>query len=87
MDAPYFSELAAVSVRRLAWTMGANMGQAVVVRHFTVKNPPPYRLFRKFQIFRQPFNSQISFHASIPQSVVTHSRQLKPHIQLKNKVE
>ena len=29
MYSPNFSELAAVSVRRLAWAMGANMGQAV----------------------------------------------------------
>ena len=29
MYAPNFSQLAAVSVRRLAWAMGANMGQAV----------------------------------------------------------
>jgi recombinational DNA repair protein RecR len=31
MYAPNFSELAAVTVRRLAWAMGANMGQAVDV--------------------------------------------------------
>jgi hypothetical protein len=29
MYSPNFSELAAVSVRRLAWAMKANMGQAV----------------------------------------------------------
>jgi hypothetical protein len=29
MYSPNFSELAAVTVRRLAWAMGANMGQAV----------------------------------------------------------
>ena len=29
MYSPNFSELAAVSVRRLAWAMGGNMGQAV----------------------------------------------------------
>jgi recombinational DNA repair protein RecR len=31
MYSPNFSELAAVTVRRLAWAMGANMGQAVDV--------------------------------------------------------
>jgi hypothetical protein len=31
MYSPPFSEIAAVSVRRLAWAMGANMGQAVDV--------------------------------------------------------
>ena len=31
MYGPNFSELAAVTVRRLAWAMGANMGQAVDV--------------------------------------------------------
>jgi len=31
MYAPKFSEIAAVTVRRLAWAMGANMGQAVDV--------------------------------------------------------
>jgi recombinational DNA repair protein RecR len=31
MYSPNFSELAAVSIRRLAWAMGANMGQAVDV--------------------------------------------------------
>ncbi len=31
MYSPDFSELAAVTVRRLAWAMGANMGQAVDV--------------------------------------------------------
>jgi len=31
MYAPNFSELAAVTIRRLAWAMGANMGQAVDV--------------------------------------------------------
>ena len=31
MYSPKFSELAAVTVRRLAWAMGANMGQAVDV--------------------------------------------------------
>ena len=31
MYSPKFSEIAAVSVRRLAWAMGANMGQAVDV--------------------------------------------------------
>jgi hypothetical protein len=29
MYSPNFSELAAVAIRRLAWAMGANMGQAV----------------------------------------------------------
>jgi hypothetical protein len=29
MYSPNFSELAAVSIRRLAWAMGSNMGQAV----------------------------------------------------------
>jgi len=29
MYSPNFSELACISVRRLAWAMGANMGQAV----------------------------------------------------------
>jgi len=29
MYSPKFSELAAVSVRRLAWAMGSDMGQAV----------------------------------------------------------
>jgi len=31
MYSPNFSELAAVTIRRLAWAMGANMGQAVDV--------------------------------------------------------
>jgi len=31
MYSPNFSELAAVTVRRLAWAMGGNMGQAVDV--------------------------------------------------------
>jgi hypothetical protein len=31
MYSPNFSELTAVTVRRLAWAMGANMGQAVEV--------------------------------------------------------
>jgi hypothetical protein len=39
MYAPNFSELAAVSVRRLAWAMGANMGQAVDVM---VKSLPAF---------------------------------------------
>ena len=39
MYAPEFSELAAVSVRRLAWAMGANMGQAVDVM---VKSLPAF---------------------------------------------
>jgi hypothetical protein len=29
MYSPNFSELAAVAIRRIAWAMGANMGQAV----------------------------------------------------------
>jgi hypothetical protein len=29
MYSPNFSELAAVAVRRLAWAMGGNMGQAI----------------------------------------------------------
>ncbi|MDR0474458.1 MAG: hypothetical protein LBH43_12395 [Treponema sp.] len=29
MYSPNFSELAAVAIRRLAWAMGGNMGQAV----------------------------------------------------------
>ena len=39
MYSPNFSELAAVSVRRLAWAMGANMGQAVDVM---VKSLPAF---------------------------------------------
>jgi hypothetical protein len=39
MYSPNFSELAAVTVRRLAWAMGANMGQAVDV---LVKALPAY---------------------------------------------
>jgi len=37
MYSPNFSELAAVSIRRLAWAMGAHMGQAVdaLVLHFS----------------------------------------------------
>jgi recombinational DNA repair protein RecR len=31
MYSPVFSEIASVTVRRLAWAMGANMGQAVDV--------------------------------------------------------
>jgi hypothetical protein len=31
MYSPNFSELAAVSIRRLGWAMGSNMGQAVDV--------------------------------------------------------
>jgi hypothetical protein len=39
MYSPNFSEIAAVSVRRLAWAMGANMGQAVDVM---VKSLPAF---------------------------------------------
>jgi hypothetical protein len=39
MYAPNFSELAAGPVRRLAWAMGANMGQAVDVM---VKSLPAF---------------------------------------------
>ena len=39
MYSPNFSELAAVSVRRLAWAMGGNMGQAVDVM---VKSLPAF---------------------------------------------
>jgi hypothetical protein len=40
-----------------------------VVRHFTLKHPPPHRLFGKLQIFRQPLDSQISFHTSPPKKI------------------
>jgi hypothetical protein len=39
MYAPNFSETAAVTVRRLAWAMGTNMGQAVDVM---VKSLPAF---------------------------------------------
>jgi hypothetical protein len=39
MYSPNFSEIAAVSVRRLAWAMGGNMGQAVDVM---VRSLPAY---------------------------------------------
>jgi hypothetical protein len=39
MYSPNFSEIAAVTVRRLAWAMGANMGQAVDVM---VKSLPAF---------------------------------------------
>jgi len=39
MYGPNFSEIAAVSVRRLAWAMGSNMGLAVDVM---VKSLPAY---------------------------------------------
>ena len=39
MYSPDFSEIAAVTVRRLAWAMGANMGQAVDVM---VKSLPSF---------------------------------------------
>ena len=39
MYSPNFSELAAVSVRRLAWAMGTDMGQAVDVM---VKSLPAF---------------------------------------------
>jgi len=39
MYSPNFSELAAVSVRRLAWAMGSNMGLAVDVM---VKSLPAF---------------------------------------------
>jgi hypothetical protein len=39
MYSPNFSVIAAVSVRRLAWAMGANMGQAVDVM---VKSLPAF---------------------------------------------
>lgn len=39
MYSPDFSEIAAISVRRLAWAMGSNMGQAVDVM---VRSLPAY---------------------------------------------